>query len=228
MKVIVLYRLSDKRKLSYAQGSKQEYNLSAKIENQQGVMQKVIDIYNLKLVHEPFVEVHTGREGADKRPVLREILEMADRKEFEALLVWAPDRITREGGWNLIGYLKRMSANNIFVYTYLHNWLDIRTPQNEILVYFYGQMARIESDLNSMRVKRSRQRRIKDAKAKNVQPNLGGKKKVVLNEAEMAEFKKLRFEQGASLDIVFDSLNTMNPAITIKVLRRIEREMNEK
>src|SRR5260370_9823217 len=57
-----------------------------------------------------FVDHASGGKGADKRPRFAAMLDAAHRRQFDLLLVWALDRLSREGMVPTIGHLQRLPA----------------------------------------------------------------------------------------------------------------------
>jgi DNA invertase Pin-like site-specific DNA recombinase len=222
MKVGVLLRISNKEKIDDGKGGV-AYSVAPKLENQAGALQGVVNEYKLNVV-KMYKEVHRARKAGEKhRKVLREILGDAENKLFEALLVWAPDRITREGGWEMVGYIKRFNSYGVVVYSHLRGWLDISEPMKEWMVYNYGMLARVESDMNSVRTLRSRERRIAVAKAAGVAPKLGGWTPVALTPDQLERLKHMR-SLGYSIEACADVLAKENPKITGSVIKRVLKE----
>src|SRR5262245_40682327 len=57
-----------------------------------------------------------GLSGARRdRPGLVAMLEAAHRRHFDVLLIWALDRLSREGIAETLGYLKRLKAAGVVV-----------------------------------------------------------------------------------------------------------------
>ena len=54
------------------------------------------------------------------------MLEDAEKRRFELLLVWSLDRFSREGISNTLGYLERLKRNGIAVKSLQESWLDTR------------------------------------------------------------------------------------------------------
>src|SRR5947208_9393987 len=70
--------------------------------------------------------------GARKdRPELTEALEGAHRREFDVLLIWALDRLSREGVEPVLKYLRRFEQAGVRVLSHQETWLDTRGPTGE-------------------------------------------------------------------------------------------------
>ena len=60
-----------------------------------------------------FVDHVSGGKGADKRPQFAAMLDVAHRLQFDILLVWALDRLSREGMVPTILHLQRLAAAGV-------------------------------------------------------------------------------------------------------------------
>ena len=65
-----------------------------------------------------YVDHASGSKGADKRPKFAAMLDAAHRRQFDLLLVWALDRLTREGMVATVGYLQRLAAAGVAFHSY--------------------------------------------------------------------------------------------------------------
>jgi DNA invertase Pin-like site-specific DNA recombinase len=65
-----------------------------------------------------YVDHASGGKGASKRPQFAAMLEAAHRRRFDVLLVWALDRLSREGMVATIGYLQRLAAAGVAFHSY--------------------------------------------------------------------------------------------------------------
>lgn len=70
-----------------------------------------------EIVHE-FTDQVSGSKGQDRRPGLAAMLDAAHRHEFDIVLVWSLDRLTREGMVAAIGYLQRLDAAGVGFVSY--------------------------------------------------------------------------------------------------------------
>src|SRR5260370_8311988 len=77
-----------------------------------------------------FVDHASGGKGADKRPPFAAMLDAAHRRQFDLLLVWALDRLSREGMVPTIGHLHRLAAAGAPFHSYTEPLL---TPDNEMV-----------------------------------------------------------------------------------------------
>lgn len=71
-----------------------------------------------------YVDLASGGNG-DRKDFLH-MLEDAESRKFDLLLVWALDRLSREGISNTLGYLERLKRNGIALKSLQESWLDTR------------------------------------------------------------------------------------------------------
>ena len=65
-----------------------------------------------------YVDHASGGKGTDKRPRFAAMLDDAHRRKFDLVLVWALDRLTREGMVATVGYLQRLAAAGVAFHSY--------------------------------------------------------------------------------------------------------------
>jgi DNA invertase Pin-like site-specific DNA recombinase len=65
-----------------------------------------------------YVDHASGAKGADKRPRFAAMMDDAHRRRFDILLVWALDRLSREGMVATVGYLQRLAAAGVAFHSY--------------------------------------------------------------------------------------------------------------
>ncbi|MFA4888314.1 MAG: recombinase family protein [Candidatus Omnitrophota bacterium] len=71
-----------------------------------------------------YVDMSSGSNG-DRKEFLK-MFEDADKRKFDLVLVWALDRLSREGISNTLGYLERLRRNGIALKSLQESWLDTR------------------------------------------------------------------------------------------------------
>lgn len=90
-----------------------------------------------------YVDLASGSNG-DRMNFLR-MLEDADRRKFDLLLVWALDRLSREGISNTLGYLERLKRNGVALKSLQESWLDTRDEGfSQLLVAIMSWVAQQE------------------------------------------------------------------------------------
>jgi DNA invertase Pin-like site-specific DNA recombinase len=71
-----------------------------------------------------YVDKASGGNG--DRQAFLQMLNDADKRKFDLLLIWALDRLSREGISNTLGYLERLKRNGIALKSLQESWLDTR------------------------------------------------------------------------------------------------------
>lgn len=69
-------------------------------------------------------DVCSGGKSADERVGLREVFDLARRKQFDVLLFWSLDRFSREGSRKTLEYLTRLDAYNIKWHSYTEEYIS--------------------------------------------------------------------------------------------------------
>lgn len=99
-----------------------------------------------------FIDRETGT-GKRRREQFEKMLLAAKQGRFELLLVWALDRLSREGALKTLLVLDRLTSDGVRVKSLCENWLDPASPSYELLVPTWAYVARHEAIRLSQRVK---------------------------------------------------------------------------
>lgn len=90
-----------------------------------------------------YVDMASG--GSSDREHFLQMLEDADKRKFDLVLVWALDRLSREGISNTLGYLERLKRNNIALKSLQESWLDTRDEGlGQLLLAIFSWVAQQE------------------------------------------------------------------------------------
>jgi DNA invertase Pin-like site-specific DNA recombinase len=112
-----------------------------------------------------------GKDYAEYRRTLQRVLDDAWAGKFSVLIVWALDRITREGAEGALRLIRQLRQRGCILVSVKESWLNSAPEVQEILVAFAGWMAQQESAQRSERIKAGLARRKAEGK-----PVGGGKK----------------------------------------------------
>jgi putative DNA-invertase from lambdoid prophage Rac len=93
------------------------------------------------------------------RAKLNEALEDARRGRYTILLVWALDRISREGPEAMLAVIRQFRERGVRVLSLQESWTDGPPEMQELLNMFFGWMAKQESVRRSERTKAGLARR---------------------------------------------------------------------
>jgi DNA invertase Pin-like site-specific DNA recombinase len=208
----------------YVRGSRKELN----IDNQLEALRKIVASRGHEIVKE-YIETRSGLETPATRPVLREFLGSATTLQYDYVLFWKADRLTRSGGYDLLTYVKHLEHYKKRVFSYMEGELTTKTAFGEFMLYVIGFQAHMESENTSIRTKRAQARiraelKLKaEGKLSEVRGKLGGVRKTELSDKEKAEADRLHALRYNYDDIVA-YLQPDNPAITSWVIRRYFKE----
>src|SRR3989339_968365 len=96
-------------------------------------------------------ESHSAKE-AGQRPVFNEIVEEIKKKKFNGILIWAPDRISRNAG-DLGRIVDLMDQGKLHeIRTYGQKFTN--SPNEKFLLMILGSQAKLENDNRGVNVKR--------------------------------------------------------------------------
>jgi len=83
--------------------------------------------------------------GRSDRENFVRMLEDADRRKFDLLLIWSLDRMSREGISNTLGYLERLKRNGVAIKSLQESWLDTRDEGlGQLLLAIFSWVAQQE------------------------------------------------------------------------------------
>jgi DNA invertase Pin-like site-specific DNA recombinase len=104
--------------------------------------------------HDPslaFIDYASGKSG--DRCEFQRMLHAAERKEFELLVFWSFDRLTREGALETLQYLKRLDDLGIAWKSLTEPYLDSCGPFKDVMIAMIATAAKMERERMSARVK---------------------------------------------------------------------------
>lgn len=94
-------------------------------------------------IYKEYIDEASGGNG--DRAGFLSMLEDADRRQFDMLLVWSLDRLTREGISNLLGYVNRLKKNNIALKSLQETWADTGDEHlGQLLLAIFAWVANFE------------------------------------------------------------------------------------
>lgn len=111
--------------------------------------------------------VYKEQESAWKAGHQRELARlMADarRGKFDTVLVWALDRLSREGALAILSLVHRLGTYGVKVISYQESWTEAPGEIGELLYALTGWVARMESRRRSERTKAGLARAIREGK----------------------------------------------------------------
>lgn len=138
------------------------------------------------------------------RPRFQAMFQAASRREFDLLLFWSLDRMTREGALPTLRYLEQLSTYGVKFRSFTEPYLDTLGVFGEAVVAILGCIAKQERVRLSERVVAGLER----ARAAG---RIGGRPPA-LTESQQAEARKLR-AQNLSFGVIADRLHVSKPTI---------------
>ena len=102
------------------------------------------------------VKIYTEEESAWRSGHQKELANLiadARRRKFQAVLVWALDRLSREGALAIPSLVQKLSACGVKVLSYQESWTEAPGELAELLYALTGWVARMESQRRSERTK---------------------------------------------------------------------------
>jgi len=115
------------------------------------------------------VSVYQEQESAWKaghQSELAKLIEDAHKLKFEAVLVWALDRLSREGSLAILQFIDKLKRYGVKVTSYQESWTEAPGELAEVLYAIAGWVARMESQRRSERVKAGLERARRENKGR--------------------------------------------------------------
>ncbi|MFA5841116.1 MAG: recombinase family protein [Candidatus Paceibacterota bacterium] len=126
------------------------------IDSQVKEMLAIADRENLNIV-DVRREAHSAKDSG-QRPVYKEILEDIKRERFNGILVWHPDRLSRNAGD--LGSIVDLMDQKLLVEIRTFGQSFTNTPSEKFLLMILCSQAKLENDNKSINVKRGLRTRV--------------------------------------------------------------------
>lgn len=141
----------------YARKStEQDEKQALSIESQVKEMLAIAERENLEIV-DIRREAHSAKDSG-QRPVFKEILEDLRRERFSGIIVWHPDRLSRNAGD--LGSLVDLMDQKLLVQIRTYGQTFTNTPSEKFLLMILCSQAKLENDNKSINVKRGLKTRV--------------------------------------------------------------------
>lgn len=115
--------------------------------------------YRVALTYELDDSAWKDGGGAKYKAAIQRALDDAWQGKYKVLIVWALDRITREGAEGALRLIRQFRERGCTIVSVKESWLNGSSEVQDVLVAFAGWMAQIESKRKSDRVKAGIERR---------------------------------------------------------------------
>jgi DNA invertase Pin-like site-specific DNA recombinase len=118
--------------------------------NQLNGLRKLVADMGWELVIE-FVDTATG--GNSDREAFQRMFEAAERGEFQKVVFWSLDRLTREGTLETLQHLKRLELAGVGYKSMQETELDTDNPYKDVFISLRATQAKLEKQRISERTK---------------------------------------------------------------------------
>ena len=99
-----------------------------------------------------YQESETAWKAGHQR-VLSKLLDDARKRKFDTILVWALDRLSREGSLAILSLVDRLKTFGVKVISFQESWTEAPGELADLLYAIAGWVARMESQRRSERTK---------------------------------------------------------------------------
>jgi len=141
----------------YARKStEQDEKQALSIESQVKEMLTIAERENLEIV-DIRREAHSAKDSG-QRPVFKEIIEDIRRERFNGVIVWHPDRLSRNAGD--LGSLVDLMDQKRLIEIRTYGQMFTNTPSEKFLLMILCSQAKLENDNKSINVKRGLKTRV--------------------------------------------------------------------
>ena len=141
----------------YARKSTEQDEMQAlSIESQVKEMLQIAERENLEIV-DIRREAHSAKDSG-QRPVFKEILEDVRRARFNGIIVWHPDRLSRNAGD--LGSLVDLMDQKLLAQIRTYGQTFTNTPSEKFLLMILCSQAKLENDNKGINVKRGLRTRV--------------------------------------------------------------------
>lgn len=141
----------------YARKStEQDEKQALSIESQIKEMLAIAERENLEII-DIRREAHSAKDSGE-RPVYKEILEDVRRGRFNGILVWHPDRLSRNAGD--LGSIVDLMDQKLLIQIRTYGQTFTNTPSEKFLLMILCSQAKLENDNKSINVKRGLKTRV--------------------------------------------------------------------
>ncbi len=131
------------------------------VENQRQQLQNFAKSQDWTIVAE-FSDTATGSNG--NRVGFKQMLDAVARHQFDLLLVFAVDRISREGAAKVFSYITQLTAGGVKFHSFTEPHLSTAGPFADVVLAMYSTFARLEREKLIERTKAGLERARREGK----------------------------------------------------------------
>jgi DNA invertase Pin-like site-specific DNA recombinase len=122
------------------------------VDNQLAVLHNFCEAAGHEIVAEFVDEAITG-SGRKKRPQFEQMMAAARQRQFDLLLFWSLDRLSREGALATLQHLARLDGYGVAWRSHTEAFLDSTGPMKDAVIAIFGCVAKQERVRLSERTK---------------------------------------------------------------------------
>ena len=130
--------------------------------NQMPDLQRLAEQRGYKIVRT--FEVEESAWKGNHRAARDEVIRAAHRGEFSVLVIWALDRICREGPEDALKLVRELDERGCAVVSHQEDWMTGSPDVQKLMLSIFGWLAEQESKKRSERVKAGLERRKREGK----------------------------------------------------------------
>jgi len=155
------------------------------VENQLAQLREYCQWQSWTIIQE-YVD-HASGKRSDNRPAFNAMFEAASRREFDCVLFWSLDRLSREGVYETLQYLKQLTSSGVNYKSFTEQYLDSCGTFRDAVISILATVAKQERVRISERVTAGLRRARREGR-------IGGRPKVIVSASKI---RKLA-DQGLS------------------------------
>jgi len=141
----------------------------------------------------------TGSKGINERKGLERVFSLAHKHQFDVLLFWSLDRLSREGSRKTIEYLSRLEQFGVDWHSYTESYLSSLGPFSDAIISLLATLAKQE------RIRIGERTRAGMERIKKLNPEIRfGRPQT--SETRINEVLQLR-KEGLTLAVIGERLN---------------------
>ena len=128
------------------------------VENQLAQLRQFAASQEWQVAAEFCDEAVSGSKGEKDRPAFRQMFEAASKRQFDVLLFWSLDRLSREGVLPTLQYLNRLSSYGVKWRSFTEQYIDSCGVFADAVISIMAVIARQENIRRSERTRAGLQR----------------------------------------------------------------------
>lgn len=163
-----------------------------------------------------YEEQASGRKGESGREGLREVFKDAAKRRWDLLLFWSLDRLSREGAFQTMKYLNRLSEFGLGYRSYTEEYINTTGIFGDVLIALLSTLGKQEAIRVSERTKAGLERARSEGR-------IGGRPRASVTREQVARLHQV----GKSLNAIAQELG-IGKSTAHRLLHGIDRTASKK